>query len=457
LKQKGAYRILCLGESTTAGLGDSAYPLLLEEILNAKNIGIKFSVINKGVRGTHCLDIYSSLNDNLDLYKPDMVIVMMGINEGGTHMPKELAVPSRQSLLKKLKIYKLGQYILMHLSARAKEFTSAWSNWHAYGSVKVNKKYGNDAFDSQSSHGADINCKMTIGKLNRVLQVQPDDDQLYVSLGWAYKTCGEGEPAEQTFQKALAINSRNYDAHFALGGYYRELPDYDKSISEYKKAIEVSPNKGPAYAGLGWDYLERAAGAGPDRLEYLAMAQEVFRKMAGINPKDKVAYLGLAESYRVADDFPKAQEMLLRVLAIDPENKPAYRNLISLCYQFDRDDLVRRYRQQYGDAMSTLFQPEVGEYYRRIHRMLSQKGIKLVCMQYPTLSIDTVKHYFEHDNQNIIFIENKDNFSAALGDGKVSDYFRDMFGGTFGHCTPRGNKLLAENVANIILKDVFGK
>ena len=47
-KQKGTYRILCLGESTTALGGDDSYPSQLEEILNQSNIGIKFSVINRG-------------------------------------------------------------------------------------------------------------------------------------------------------------------------------------------------------------------------------------------------------------------------------------------------------------------------------------------------------------------------------------------------------------------------
>ena len=47
ITQKGEYRILCLGESTTQG----QYPPFLEETLNRRNIGIKFSVIDKGVCG----------------------------------------------------------------------------------------------------------------------------------------------------------------------------------------------------------------------------------------------------------------------------------------------------------------------------------------------------------------------------------------------------------------------
>jgi hypothetical protein len=36
-------------------------------------------------------------------------------------------------------------------------------------------------------------------------------------------------------------------------------------------------------------------------------------------------------------------------------------------------------------------------------------------------------------------------------------YFVDMSGGDFGHCAPKGNRLLAENIANVILKEVFHK
>ena len=42
LKEKGEYRILCLGESTTA----NQWPGPLEDILNQSNLGIKFSVID---------------------------------------------------------------------------------------------------------------------------------------------------------------------------------------------------------------------------------------------------------------------------------------------------------------------------------------------------------------------------------------------------------------------------
>jgi len=82
LRQSGTYRIMCLGESTTAG-GNDSYPAYLERILNSRNKGIRFSVINKGRFGVNSDYILAQLEENLVAYKPNMVIVMMGINDYG--------------------------------------------------------------------------------------------------------------------------------------------------------------------------------------------------------------------------------------------------------------------------------------------------------------------------------------------------------------------------------------
>ena len=80
IKKKGTFRIMCLGGSTTAG-GENAYPHQLEEVLNQRDIGMKFSVINKGIPGINTTPILAQLEDNLNKYKPDMVITMMGITD----------------------------------------------------------------------------------------------------------------------------------------------------------------------------------------------------------------------------------------------------------------------------------------------------------------------------------------------------------------------------------------
>jgi len=58
---------------------------------------------------------------------------------------------------------------------------------------------------------------------------------------------------------------------------------------------------------------------------------------------------------------------------------------------------------------------------------------------------------------NIIFVDNEKIFLDALKETSYRDIFRDRFGGDFGHCTIKGNRLLATNVANVILKECFDK
>jgi len=52
---------------------------------------------------------------------------------------------------------------------------------------------------------------------------------------------------------------------------------------------------------------------------------------------------------------------------------------------------------------------------------------------------------------------NEEIFKDEVAKYGRQNVFIDMFGGEFGHCTKKGNRLLAENIANVILKEVFGK
>lgn len=84
-KAGGTIRVLCLGESTTADmefLGKESYPAQLEKILNESATGTAFSVVNGGVPATTTDVILDKLPENLERYKPDIVVTMMGINDG---------------------------------------------------------------------------------------------------------------------------------------------------------------------------------------------------------------------------------------------------------------------------------------------------------------------------------------------------------------------------------------
>ena len=60
----GEYRIMCIGESTTALGGRDSYPSQLEEMLNQKSSERKFKVINKGVPSHLSGDLLDYLEHN---------------------------------------------------------------------------------------------------------------------------------------------------------------------------------------------------------------------------------------------------------------------------------------------------------------------------------------------------------------------------------------------------------
>ena len=69
-------------------------------------------------------------------------------------------------------------------------------------------------------------------------------------------------------------------------------------------------------------------------------------------------------------------------------------------------------------------------------------------------SLEDLRRMFASEDR-VTFVDNEMIFREALKDGSFDDYFTDRFAGDFGHCTAKGNSLLAENVAEVLIKEYF--
>jgi hypothetical protein len=94
--------------------------------------------------------------------------------------------------------------------------------------------------------------------------------------------------------------------------------------------------------------------------------------------------------------------------------------------------------------------------YRKLKEILDQRKIRLVCVQYPMLNPEPLRKIFRQE-EGAIFVDNRTTFKQAVKQSGYDEYFRDMFGGDFGHCTEKGNRLLAGNIAKVILKEIFNQ
>ncbi len=93
-------------------------------------------------------------------------------------------------------------------------------------------------------------------------------------------------------------------------------------------------------------------------------------------------------------------------------------------------------------------------HYRTLFDKLNLKSIKLIAMQYPTVSLSPLRGYFvdrdgewiKPDYQNIILVENRDNFLKALSIHSYDQVFMDSFNKSWGHTTFFGHELIAKQV-----------
>jgi len=160
------------------------------------------------------------------------------------------------------------------------------------------------------------------------------------------------------------------------------------------------------------------------RTKKIAQAEEMFQKAIAVNPGTDIVYLEFADYYQQQHNYPRA-EWVFKRLRETVRNTDNYTDTTRHNYQKLRDIVLRR-------------------------------GIKLVCMQYPRRSLKPLKEMLG-DRGGIIFVDNEKIFQEALQKGKYEDYFGDRFAGDFGHCTLKGNRLLANNIVDVLLKEYFGK
>ncbi|MCX5701580.1 MAG: tetratricopeptide repeat protein [Candidatus Omnitrophica bacterium] len=367
IRQRGECRILCLGESTT----QNQYPAFLEEILNRENIGIKFSVIDKGIIGTNTGFILSQLEANLDKCQPDLVVTMIGINDSGDYTPYEVDSTSKIRLLfKSFRTYKLARLLLVHIITKAKEM-------EFYKLQKNNLLTQEPEIESKAPYTEEDNLTQQETNLKKFLELNPQDDRAYSELGSLYLEQGKPVEAERVFKKALELNPQNDQAYMELSSFY----------IRQGKPVE---------------------------------AERLLKKALELNPQDDRIYRRLAAVYGETGNY------ILR----------------------------KEYEEKAKQMSERFYNPVTVNNYRRFKQILDRRKVKWICVQYPVRSIKPLKKIFEGE-QGIFFVDNEEIFKTAVLREGYSKYFVDVFSGDFGHCTEKGNKLLAGNIAKVLLKEVY--
>jgi tetratricopeptide (TPR) repeat protein len=342
INDQKTYKILCLGESTTASQS-SSWTSQLYELINEKSNHINFVIFNEAKLGTNSALLLSSLKENLEKYKPDMVIAMMGINDAFvSNLYYDRSSRSKSDLfLNQIQVYKLGKLIIHHLGNQ---------NF-----LKDNKKIEKEIYNAYSE------------KVNFYINNKKYED------------------LEITYNELLKINKSDYFVYSRLCQLYIDQEKYAKAEKACKDSLRINP-----------DYED--------------------------------ALLELIFIYQIQGKISNAEELA-----------------------YEREMVFFDLREETEQAFEN-----TKYHYLLLYNITKERNTKLVVMQYPTRDIQDFKDFFTEEQQkDIIFISNKENFEEALNNSEYEEIFRDKFamgaGYHFGHCTEKGNRLIAENVANTLL------
>ncbi|MDD5629454.1 MAG: GDSL-type esterase/lipase family protein, partial [Elusimicrobia bacterium] len=186
LDHPGAYRILCLGDSMTAG----NYPKFIEEDLNERAGGARFSVIDEARPATTSRDTLATLPAHLARYRPDLVVVMMGANDPSWPVPYGRA--DWKPLLKSLRLGRFLRYLAAPRRARpAASAKPAPANAAPLTSPGLRLLHQGRTSEA-------------IATFEQALASSPEDPDALSGLAECYAALGKNERAGSLFRRAAS-------------------------------------------------------------------------------------------------------------------------------------------------------------------------------------------------------------------------------------------------------------
>ncbi|MCA9398873.1 MAG: hypothetical protein KC618_03920, partial [Candidatus Omnitrophica bacterium] len=374
--------------------GENSYPSQLEQILNSRSQR-QFKVINKGIPGIGSSHIAANLPAWIREYQPHIVIVMMGINDRNQLIPLDEITRKSSSFrfLLEMRVYKLGKWFMQSLKNRKNRQKAAQET----SSPSLEEKTTAEKSGSSSKNPNILKAYIYSQKL---IQEQnfSEAELILKQLKSTQQNTIPAHKISQTLAETLMAQNKTREFVSTIMIPHLRKNDQDSWLTTYLPEL-CRQNKGVSDIISGLQFLieENATEVG---------LYEFMGACWGENgDQQKAEYW-----YKKADD--------LRPGRVNPVIRP---------------------------------------YYLTVAETLLTSDARAIFMQYPLRNVTDIYPYLspEYDLTKFYFIENKINFEEALKSSDYNNIFTDRFAGNFGHATAEGNRLIAENAAKVILKDIF--
>ena len=196
-----------------------------------------------------------------------------------------------------------------------------------------------------SSYGAFLfatgQYEQAVGAYQELVLMDPDNFQVSGNLGSALLMAGKYEEARVVLEESVAANpNQRFYSNLGIIHYY--LGQYDESVVDHEKAVDLTPDDALTWLNLA-DALYFAGRTNEATGAFLRGA-EMARRQLDVDSTDTEAMFSLAWARQMVGDSEEAQRLVKRALEISP-NDP---------YGYYYDALIKTRLGEYDAAIDAL-------------------------------------------------------------------------------------------------------
>lgn len=167
----------------------------------------------------------------------------------------------------------------------------------------------------------DANAAIQVLQKGIASNTKDKNPELYAALGDAYRSQLKNTDAYDNYSQALAINPKMVSAIVATGVIWKQANNYEDSEKEYRRALAIDPNYGPAYRELAEMYLRWGKNSSQTVADQkYKQAVDFYKKYLDFTDRSLDSRMNYARFLVYAQDYQALEQETQEIAKTAPKN-----------------------------------------------------------------------------------------------------------------------------------------